>query len=104
MGLVEAWRAEFVRYGIDVVSTVPGLTRTGLHDRMLRNDGKMEIPFDDAMAADEVAAATLTAIRKGTTEVWLGRETKQILRLNKWAPRLTTKLIAKRVRRLYADS
>src|SRR5436190_21427985 len=37
-GLTEALRGELVRFGIDILLIVPGLTRTGLGQHLLRNE------------------------------------------------------------------
>ena len=47
VGMSEAWRGEFARFGVDVVTIVPGLTKTGLNDHLLRKDGRADLPFDE---------------------------------------------------------
>jgi len=101
-GLSEALRAELVRFGIDVLLIQPGLTRTELGASLLRNTGRMAIPFDKGMPPEEVAAATMRALIKGKAETVLGGEAKWMLRLNRWVPGIVNRLIARKVRRLYA--
>ncbi|CAN5324678.1 SDR family oxidoreductase [soil metagenome] len=101
VGLSEALRGELCRFGIDILTVVPGLTKTDLQTNMLRNEGRVEIPYDTGMDADAVAASILTAIRRDKTEVVLGSDAKKILALNKWAPRLLNRLIARRVTASY---
>jgi len=101
-GLTEALRAEMVRFDIDVLLIVPGLTRTDLWGHMLRNEGRMKIDMDRGMAPDAVAEDILTALEKGRAETVLGREARWILRVNRFLPRLVNRLMARKVRRLYA--
>jgi short-subunit dehydrogenase len=101
-GLSEALRAELVRFGIDVLVIVPGLTRSDLGRHLLQNTGKMQIRFDQGMPPQEVAAGILHSLVKNRAETVLGSEAKWMLRLNRWVPRIVDRLIARRVRKLYA--
>lgn len=101
VGLGEALRAELVRFGIDVVTVVPGLTNTGFGNSLLRNEGKMTIPFSRGMSPESVAARVVDAVRRNRREVWLGRETKLVLWFNKFFPKLQTWIINTKVKRLY---
>jgi short-subunit dehydrogenase len=102
-GLSEALRAELVRFGIDVLLVVPGLTRTGLGENLLRNDGRMKIDFAHGMPPDAVAAAVLQSLRCNRSEAVLGGEARWLLRVNRFMPGLLDRLIARKVRRLYAS-
>ncbi|MCE9562557.1 MAG: SDR family NAD(P)-dependent oxidoreductase [Planctomycetes bacterium] len=83
VGLTEALRGEFARFGIDVLLVLPGVVRSDDIDRhMLRNDGKVFIEFDNAQPADEVADQVVRSLIKNRTEkavgwvswiVWLGK-------------------------------
>jgi short-subunit dehydrogenase len=102
-GLSEALRAELVRFSIDVLLVVPGLTRTGLGDNLLRNDGRMNIDFSRGMSPDAVAAGILRSLRCNRSETVLGGEARWLLRVNRFVPRLLDRLIARKVRHLYAS-
>ncbi|MCZ2341258.1 MAG: SDR family NAD(P)-dependent oxidoreductase [Bacteroidales bacterium] len=102
VGMAEAFRAEFVRFGVGVTTIVPGLTQTDLNQHMLRNEGKMNIPFGQGMTPEYVAQRTVAAIQQGRREVVLGSEAKKMLLMNRFFPRLLNRLIARRVRQLYA--
>ena len=102
VGMSEAWRGEFVRYGVDVLTIVPGLTDTGFEKNWLRVDGKADLRFQDGMTPDEAAAGIVAAIRANKTETVLGREAKRLLRFNRFFPRLTNWLIARKIKKLYA--
>jgi short-subunit dehydrogenase len=102
-GLTEALRAELVRFDIDVLLIVPGLTRTDLMGHLLRNEGRMKIEVDRGLPAEETAAGILKALVKNRTETVLGWDARWILRVNRFLPRLVDRLLARKVRRLYAD-
>jgi short-subunit dehydrogenase len=83
VGLTEALRGEFQRYGIDVLLVLPGLVRSDdLNRHLLRNEGKIYLDFEGAQPPDEVAADVVKCLVKNRTEkvsgwvsfwVWLGR-------------------------------
>ncbi len=103
-GLTEALRAEFARFGIDVLLVVPGMTRSDLADHMLRNDARMRFRFDRGMAVEDVARNVLNTLRHNRTETVLGADARWMLRFNRCFPRWLDRLIARRVRRLYSAS
>jgi len=73
VGLTEALRAEFQRYGIDVLLVLPGLVRSDdLNRHLLRNDGKIYLDFAGAQPPDEVAAAVVRSLIKNRTEAAVG--------------------------------
>lgn len=102
-GLTEALRGELVRFGIDVLLVVPGLTNTGLSQHLLRNEGRLKIDFTKAMTAETVAAGILQGLRRRRAETVLGREARWLLLVNRFFPRLVDRLIARKVRQLYAS-
>jgi short-subunit dehydrogenase len=101
-GLTEALRAEMARFDIDVLLIVPGLTRSELHEHLLRNEGRMKINFAGGMPPEDVARDILRALVRNRTETVLGRDARWILRFNRFLPRLVDRLMARRVRQLYA--
>src|SRR4029077_20057771 len=102
-GLTEALRAEMVRFDIDVLLIVPGLTRSDYFDHLLRNEGRMKFPMDKGMRPEETAAGILKALVRNRTETVLGWEARWILQVNRFFPRLVNRLMARKVRQLYAD-
>jgi short-subunit dehydrogenase len=102
-GLSEALRAELVRFGIDVLVILPGLTGSNLARHLLRNEGRMKIDFAAGMPPEKVAERILRGIRKNRAETVLGSDARWILRVNRFFPRLVDWLIARRVRKLYAQ-
>jgi short-subunit dehydrogenase len=101
IAMCEAWRAEFVRFGVDVVTVVPGLTRSEFSQHYLRNDGRADIPHDRGMTSEYVAERVVRAIRSNSREVVLGGEAKKIILMNRFFPRWLDRLIARRITKLY---
>ncbi|MBX9624023.1 MAG: SDR family NAD(P)-dependent oxidoreductase [Gemmataceae bacterium] len=101
VGMSEAWRGEFARFGVDVLTIVPGMTDSGFDKNWLRTDGKADLRFDKGMTPADVATGIVLAIRSNKTETVLGGEARRLLRFNKFFPRLTNWLIARKVRKLY---
>jgi short-subunit dehydrogenase len=101
VGMSEAWRGEFTRFGIEVITIVPGMTNSGFEKRWLRKDGKADLNFERGMTPEQVASGILRAIVYNRREVVLGSEARRLLRFNRYFPRLTNWLIARRVKKLY---
>jgi short-subunit dehydrogenase len=101
-GLTEALRGEMARFDIDVLLVLPGLTRSDLAHHMLRNEGRMKIDFQAGLPPEKVAERILHSLRKNRTEAVVGRDARWMLGVNKFFPRLVDRLIARRIRKLYA--
>jgi short-subunit dehydrogenase len=101
VGMSEAWRAEFARFDVDVLTIVPGMTNSGFQNNWLRTDGKADLRFEEGMTPEYLAAKVIGAIRANKTELVVGSEAKRLLRFNRYFPRLTNWLIARKVKKLY---
>lgn len=102
VGMSEAWRGEFARFDVRCLTIVPGMTDSGFRDNWLRVDGKADLQFEKGMTPADVAEGILDAIQRDRTETVLGSEARRLLRFNRFFPRLTNWLIARRVKKLYA--
>ena len=102
VGMSEAWRGEFARFGVDVLTIIPGLTDSGFEKKWIRNEGKADLAFKGGMTPAFVAAGIVNAVRKNRTETVMGVEARRLLLFNKFFPRLTNRLIARKIKRLYA--
>src|SRR5439155_24600435 len=100
--LTEALRGEMVRFHVDVLLILPGLTKTDMAGQLLRKEGRMKINFSDGMSPDFVAGKILQALQKNRTETVIGREAHLLLWLNCLLPRLVDRLLARKVRKLYS--
>jgi short-subunit dehydrogenase len=82
VGLCEALRGEFARFGIDVLLVLPGVVRSDdLNRHLLRNDGRIYLDFDGAQRPESAAAAVVRSLIRNRAErptgfvawwVWLG--------------------------------
>jgi short-subunit dehydrogenase len=73
VGLTEALRGEFERFGIDVLLVLPGLVRSDdLQKHLLRNEGKIHLNFAGAQPADEVADSVVRSLLQNRTEAAVG--------------------------------
>jgi short-subunit dehydrogenase len=103
-GLTEALRGEMARFDIDVLLVLPGLTRSDYGQHLLRNEGRMHIDFSRGQPPEAVAARILQALRKNRTETAVGSDARWMLLVNRFLPRLVDRLLARRVRQLYAKA
>ncbi len=101
VGMSEAWRGEFARFDIDVLTIVPGMTNSGFQNNWLRTEGKADLRFEKGMSPAQVAEGIVRAIRTNKTESILGSEARRLLKFNKFFPKLTNWLIARKVKKLY---
>lgn len=102
VGISEALRGELCRFGIDVLQVLPGLTNSGFDKKLIRKDGRMVIRFDKGMSPEYVGSSIVRALEKNKRETVLGREAKLLLLCHKFFPRLTSKLMARAVRKQYS--
>ena len=100
-GLTEALRGELARFDIDILLIVPGLTRTDLSKHLLLRKGRAKIEFDKGMLPEQVAVRIVQSLRKNKTETVLGSEARWVLLCNKFFPRLTDWLLARKMKQLY---
>jgi len=101
-GLIEALRAEMVRFGIDVVLIVPGLTHTSLDRNLIHTNGRMIVNFEKGMRPEKVARKILRALERNRAETVLGWEAHWIIRANRFMPWLVDRVLKRVVNRIYA--
>ncbi|MGF1578345.1 MAG: SDR family oxidoreductase [Gemmataceae bacterium] len=102
-GITEAFRGEMARFDIDVLLILPGLTNTGLHSHLLKNEGRAKIDFEAGMPPETVAKAIVRAIEKNKTETIVGSDAWWMIWMSKLFPRFVNRMIANRVRKLYSQ-
>ncbi len=102
-GFSEAIRAELAKDAIDVIVVSPGLTQTNFSQNMLEQKAKMQLDHMRGMSSEEVAAATLRAIEKGSRDVTLTLKGKMLLLVNRFCPWFVDWKAKKTVRELFAD-
>lgn len=73
VGLTEALRGEFERYGIDVLLVLPGVVRSDdLNRHLLRNEGKIYLDFEGAQLPGSVASDVMKSLERNRTEAASG--------------------------------
>ncbi len=88
VGLTEALRGEFQRFGIDVLLLLPGLVRSDdLNRHLLRNEGKIYLDFDGAKPSGEVADDLLACLLRNRTEATSGRVSYWVCLFRRLFPR-----------------
>jgi short-subunit dehydrogenase len=102
-GFSEALRAEMARFGIDVLVVSPGLTQTNFSQNMLEQKARLQMDHMRGMTAEDVAAAALGAIERGSNEVCLTLQGRLIVLVSRFFPRLADRIAARRVRALFRD-
>jgi short-subunit dehydrogenase len=102
-GFSEALRAELAKDGIDVLIVSPGLTQTNFSKNMLEQKARLQMDHMRGMSSEDVAAATLAAIERGTSETTLTFQGKLMVFVSRFLPRLADRIAARRVRALFVD-
>ena len=102
-GFSESIRAELAKDGIDVVVVSPGLTQTNFSKNMLEQKAKIQLDHLRGMTSEQVAAAVLRAVEKGTTDVTLTLKGKALVVVNRLFPWFVDYKAKKTVRGLFAD-
>ena len=102
-GWTQAIRAEFARFGIDVITINPGLTQTNFSQNMLERNAKQSLDHMRGMTPDQVGKATLDALAGGKKVVNLTLQGKALLFANRFLPGLVDRIAAKKVRQLFAE-
>jgi len=69
----------------------------------LRSEGRAEIDFAGGMPPENLAARIVRSLTKNRTETVIGRDARWMLLVNKFFPRLVDRLLARKVRKLYAS-
>lgn len=102
-GFSEALRPELAKDGIDVIVVCPGLTQTNFSKNMLEQKAQVKFDHLRGMTSEEVAAATLTAIERGSRQVTLTLQGKLLVLVSRFLPRLADRIAARKVRGIFKD-
>jgi len=102
-GFSESLRAELIKDNIDVVVVSPGLTQTNFSQNMLEQKAKMQLDHLRGMTSEQVAAATLRALEKGSPDVTLTLKGIMLVIANRLFPWFVDWKAKKTVRQLFAE-
>ncbi|MGW8258416.1 MAG: SDR family NAD(P)-dependent oxidoreductase, partial [Thermoguttaceae bacterium] len=96
-GFSDSIRAEFVRYGIDVLVVCPGTTETEFFDSVVEKTAEPNWPEHAAVSAEHVARAMVKSMRNGRHEIIPYSLGKILCRLQRLSPALMDRLMARYV-------
>jgi short-subunit dehydrogenase len=94
-GFCQAVRPELARLGIDVLVVAPGPTQSEHFDTLLEDHGELPWGNPERTPADQVAREIVRAIERGRHWVVTGRRGKFWLVLNRLAPWLVDRIMAR---------
>jgi short-subunit dehydrogenase len=97
-GFSESIRAEFTRLGIDVLVVSPGTTQTEFFQSVIERTAEPSWLSDRGVTPESVARQIVRAIRQGRHEIIPHRPGRWLLRLNRLAPRLIDRIMARFVK------
>ncbi|WP_435016812.1 SDR family NAD(P)-dependent oxidoreductase [Tundrisphaera sp. TA3] len=103
-GFTEAIRAEWVKFGIDVMLLNPGFTATEFEQNLVVDTAKVSVTHKRVMTADQVARSTLRAVLRRRKELTLTAEGRMLLLVNRLAPRIVDAGLARFTRRVFGVS
>ena len=101
-GFSESLRAELVRFGIDLMLVVPGLTKSNFGKHLLARHGRLPAKFDTGLTPETVADLISRGIERGKHELRIEKDARLLLFINWLAPRFIDWRMAKIVKKLYA--
>jgi len=101
-GFSESLRAELVRFGIDLMLVVPGLTKSNFGKHLLARHGRLPAKFDSGLTPETVASLISNGMERGKHELRIERDARLLLFVNWLAPRFIDWRMAKIVKRLYS--
>jgi short-subunit dehydrogenase len=102
-GLTESLRAEWAIDGISVLLVNPGFTATAFESNLVVDTAIYKTHSHREMTAEQVALATLKALRQDRHELTLSPGGRLLLLVNRLMPRFVDWGLGRWTRRLYAD-
>jgi len=96
-------RAELAKDNVDVLMIAPGLTQTNFSHNMIEQSAKVQLDHMRGMTSEEVATATWDAAMRGKDEVFLTRQGRLLLRVNRFLPWLVDRIMRRKVKALFKD-
>ena len=87
-GFSEALRAELVRFGIDLMLVLPGLTRTNFLRNLTGSRIGDTLDFAHGLSPEVVAQRMFNGMQRNRTEVSIGWDAARLIWANRLVPRL----------------
>jgi short-subunit dehydrogenase len=101
-GFSEALRAELVRFGIDLMLVLPGLTRTNLLRNLAASRQGQALDFTTGLTPQVVASQIFDGMRKNRSELRIGWDASRMIWANRLMPRWVDLRKNRQVRRQWA--
>ncbi|HXX09392.1 MAG TPA: SDR family oxidoreductase [Pseudolabrys sp.] len=86
-GFSEALRAELVRFGIDLMLVLPGLTRTNFLKNIIASGTAETFDFTTGLTPEVVASQIFDGMRKNRPEISTGLDATRLIWANRMLPR-----------------
>jgi short-subunit dehydrogenase len=96
-GVSETMRAEFSRYGIDVLLVCPGTTQTEFFDVLYQSSSAPSMPVHHAVTPEYVAIRIVRAMKKGKHKIIPYVQAMILDYLNRFTPQFTDWIMTKYV-------
>jgi short-subunit dehydrogenase len=96
-------RSELSKDLVDVLMVAPGLTQTNFSQNMLKQSAKVQLDHMRGMTSEQVAEAVWDASAKGKDRVFLTRQGRLLLLVNKLFPWLVDRIMRRKVRTLFKE-
>jgi len=101
--LTDGLRSELSKDQIDVLMVAPGLTQTNFSQNMLKQSAKVQLDHMRGMTSEQVAEAVWDSSAKGKDRVFLTRQGRLLLLVNKLFPWLVDRIMRRKVRTLFKE-
>src|SRR5262249_32147859 len=86
-GFSEALRAELVRFGIDLMLVLPGLTRTNFLKNIIASGTADTLDFTIGLTPEVIASQMFDGMRKNRPEISIGQDAARLIWANRVLPR-----------------
>ncbi len=103
VGMTETLRAEYSRFGIDVLLVLPGVVRSDdLKRHLIRNEGQIYLDFDGAQTAESAADGVVKSLLLNRRERAVGFVSRVVWWSRRLWPRVLRSVMARKVQKFAA--
>ncbi len=103
VGMTETLRAEYSRFGIDVLLVLPGVVRSDdLNRHLIRNEGQIYLDFDGAQTAESAADEVVRSLLRNRRERAVGFVSRVVWWSRRLWPRVLRRVMARKVQKFAA--
>jgi short-subunit dehydrogenase len=103
VGMTETLRAEYSRFGIDVLLVLPGVVRSDdLNRHLIRNEGQIYLDFEGAQTPESAADGVVKSLLLNRRERAVGGVSRVVWWSRRLWPRVLRMVMARKVRKFAA--